>query len=74
MKFSSGPDLSLMVENSQLKTENEKLRNEVQALVAKINKQPFRIQTKLCHNKIEDKSGIRVTYCMLDSGHKGQCE
>ena len=74
MKFSSGPDLSLQVENRQLRDENEKLKNEIQALLAKIDKQPFRIRSQKCYMKVEDKTGIRVTYCMLDKGHKGKCQ
>ena len=74
MKFSSGPELSIQVENQQLREENFKLRNEVQALLAKLDKQPFRINSHLCHRKIEDKTGVRVTYCMLDIGHEGQCK
>ena len=67
MKFSSGPDLSLQVENQQLRDENEKLKKE---LLTKTTQQ----SPQHCYMKVEDKTGIRVTYCMLDKGHKGKCQ
>lgn len=72
MKFSSGPNLNLQVENQQLREENAKLKQDLASKPAQITA-PKKGNLP-CLKKIEDSTGIRVHYCMLDVGHKGECK